>query len=410
MKIHEYQAKILFAEFGIPVPRGRVARTASEAGEIAAELGGKVMLKAQVHAGGRGKAGGIKSAESPDEAAKVAAGMLGRRLVTHQTAPDGAPVDAILVEEALDTQRELYLSIIIDSSQGTPMIIASEAGGMEIEELASESPEKIIRTYIDPGMLEFQPFVARRIAFGLNLEAEQIRPAAALISGLYRLFRARDCSLAEINPLVVTTDGRLLALDAKLDFDDNALYRHQDIAALRDTEQENPLEVDAKGKGIGNYVKLDGDIGIVVNGAGLAMSVMDTLKLAGGRPANFLDIGTLNDPRRVVNAFRILSADLNVKSVLVNIFGGMARIDVIATGIVEAHREMEIKFPVVVRLAGTNLAAGERILSESGLNLIRAKSFREAANKAVAAARRSYPWSVSGDGTCIPDTGEGDYS
>ncbi|MCL0088292.1 acetate--CoA ligase family protein, partial [Dehalococcoidia bacterium] len=277
MKIHEYQAKILFAEFGIPVPKGRAAKTASEAGEIAAELGGRVVLKAQVHAGGRGKAGGIKTTEVPDEAARIAAGMLGRRLVTHQTAPEGAPVDAILVEEALDTQRELYLSIIIDSATGTPMIIASEAGGMEIEELAGESPEKIIRTCIDPGMLEFQPFVARRIAFSLNLEAEQIRPATALVSGLYRLFRARDCSLAEINPLVVTTDGRLLALDAKLDFDDNALYRHKDIAALRDTDQENPLEVDAKDKGIDNYVKLDGDIGIVVNGAGLAMSVMDTL-------------------------------------------------------------------------------------------------------------------------------------
>jgi succinyl-CoA synthetase beta subunit len=235
-------------------------------------------------------------------------------------------------------------------------------------------------------MLEFQPFVARRIAFSLNLAPEQIRPATDLISGLYRLFRAKDCSLAEINPLVVTANGRLLALDAKLDFDDNALYRHKDIAALRDTNQENPLEVDAKDKGINNYIKLDGDIGIVVNGAGLAMAVMDTLKLAGGSPANFLDIGTVNDHRRVVNAFRILSADPNVKSVLVNIFGGMARVDTIATGIVEAHKEMDINFPVVVRLAGTNVAEGERILSESGLNLIRAKSFREAADYAVAAA------------------------
>jgi succinyl-CoA synthetase beta subunit len=237
-------------------------------------------------------------------------------------------------------------------------------------------------------MLEFQPFVARRIAFSLNLAPEQIRPATDLISGLYRLFRARDCSLAEINPLVVTANGRLLALDAKLNFDDNALYRHKDIAALRDTNQENPLEVDAKDKGINNYIKLDGDIGIVVNGAGLAMAVMDTLKLTGGSPANFLDIGTVNDHRRVVNAFRILSADPNVKSVLVNIFGGMARVDIIATGIVEAHKEMAINFPVVVRLAGTNVAEGEHILSKSSLNLIRAKSFREAADKAVAAAAR----------------------
>ena len=385
MKVHEHQAKSLFAEFGIPVPKGSVIKRPEEAKQIAAELGGKVVLKAQVHAGGRGKAGGIKTTTA-HEAAKVAAEMLGERLVTHQTGPEGVPVNALLVEEALDTERELYLGIVIDSTTGMPVIMASEAGGMDIEEIASTSPEKIIRTHIDPRMLDFQPFMGRQIAFGLNLKPDQIRPATALISGLYRLFRAKDCSLAEINPLVVTTDGRLLALDAKLNFDDNALYRHKDIAELRDTEQENPLEVEAKSKGIENYVKLDGDVGIVVNGAGLAMAVMDTLKLAGGSPANFLDIGTVNDPKRVVNAFRILSVDPHVKSVLVNIFGGMARVDTIAAGIVGAYKEMEIKAPVVVRLAGTNVAEGERILNESRLNLIRANTFREAADKAVAAA------------------------
>ena len=385
LKIHEYQAKSLFAEFGIPVPKGRVVKTPTEAKDIATELGGKVVLKSQVHAGGRGKAGGIKTAAS-NQAAKIAAEMIGKQLITHQTGPEGVPVNALLIEEALDVDRELYLAIIMDSITRTPVIIASEAGGMDIEEIASTSPEKIIRTHIDPGMLDFQPFMAREIAFGLNLKPEQIRPATALITGLYRLFRSTDCSLAEINPLVVTTDGRLLALDAKLNFDDNALYRHKDIGALHDTTQEDRLEVEAKSKGIENYVKLNGTIGNLVNGAGLAMAVMDTLKLAGGTPANFLDIGTVNDPNRVVNALRIIIADPSVKSVLINIFGGMTRVDTIATGIVEAYKEMEINVPVVVRLAGTNLAEGERILDESGLNLIRAHTFREAAEKAVAAS------------------------
>jgi len=386
MKAHEYQAKNLFSQYGIPVPKGRIARTPDEAKAIAAELGGRIVLKAQVHAGGRGKAGGIKTTESPEKAAELAAGILGKRLVTHQTGPEGLPVNTILVEESLDTERELYLGILIDSATGTPVIMASEAGGMEIEDIASKSPEKIIRTHIDPGMLGFQPFTGRQIAFGLNLKPEQIRPATTLISELYHLFRTKDCSLAEINPLVVTRDSRLLALDAKLNFDDNALYRHKEIADLRDTAQEDSLEVEAKNKGIQNYVKLNGDIGIVVNGAGLAMAVMDTLELAGGKPANFLDIGTVNDPKRVVNAFRILAADPDVKSVLVNIFGGMARVDVIATGIVETYKKMDITFPVVVRLAGTNVAEGEHILNESGLKLIRANTFREAADQAVAAA------------------------
>jgi len=385
VKIHEYQAKNLFAEFGIPVPKGRVATSPPEVGAIAAELGGKVVLKAQVHAGGRGKAGGIRVVGSFD-AVKTAGEMLGTRLVTKQTGPEGVPINALLVEEALEVERELYLAIVIDGTTGMPVIMASEAGGMDIEEVAAKTPEKIIRVHIDPGMLFFQPFMARRVAFGLHLTPAQVRQAVPLISGLCRLFRSKDCSLVEINPLVVTKDGRLLALDAKINFDDNALYRHKDIAAMYDPTQEDRLEVEAKSKGIENYIKLDGNIANLVNGAGMAMATMDTLKLAGGKPANFLDIGTINDPTRVVNAFRILTSDPNVKAVLVNIFGGMARVDVIARGIVQAFKEIEIKVPVVVRLRGTNLEEGERILKESGLKLIRAHGFYEAAQKAVAAA------------------------
>jgi len=385
VKIHEYQAKSLFADFGIPIPRGKVALKATEAGAIAAELGEKVVLKAQVHAGGRGKAGGVKITGSYD-ATKVAGEMLGMRLVTHQTGPEGVPVNSLLVEETLDIERELYLAIIIDSATGTPMIMASEAGGMDIEEVAAKTPEKIITAHIDPGMMFFQPFMARKIAFGLNLSPAMVRQAVPLLSGLCRLFQTKDCSMVEINPLVVTEDGRLLALDAKINFDDNALYRHKKISAMYDESQEDVLEVEAKAKGIENYIKLDGDIANLVNGAGMAMATMDTLKLTGGNPANFLDIGTINDPARVVNAFKILTADPGVKTVLVNIFGGMTRVDVIATGVVEAFKQIGVRVPVVVRLAGTNLAEGEKILDESGLNLIRAYTFQEAAEKAVAAA------------------------
>ena len=375
MKIHEYQAKNLFAEFGIPVPRGKVARKATEAGAFAAELGEKVVLKAQVHAGGRGKAGGVRITGSYD-AVKVAGEMLGTKLVTHQTGPEGVPINALLVEETLDIERELYLAIVVDSAAGVPMIMASEAGGMDIEEVAAKTPEKIITAHIDPSMMFFQPFIARKIAFGLNLSPALVRQAVPLISGLCRLFQTKDCSMVEINPLVVTDDSRLLALDAKINIDDNALYRHKKISAMYDESQEDPLEVEAKSKGIENYIKLDGDIANLVNGAGMAMATMDTLKLAGGNPANFLDIGTINDPARVVNAFRILTADPGVKAVFVNIFGGMARADVIATGIVKAFEEIEIKVPVVVRLAGTNLSEGEKVLDESGLDLIRATAFQ----------------------------------
>ena len=386
MKVHEYQAKQLMAEFGVPVPRGTVAKTPAETSKIASELGGRVVVKAQVHAGGRGKAGGIKVVSSPDEAEKAAAEMIGSSLVTHQTSPEGAPINAVLVEEAIEIERELYLGIVIDGVEGRPVVMASEAGGMDIEEIARTSPEKILKSYIDPGV-GVHAFRARGISFELNLGKEQRKGATDAITNLYKLFEARDCSLAEINPLVITKDGRVLAADAKLNFDDNALFRQKAVKELRDISQEDTLEVEAKGKGIENYIKLDGSIGCLVNGAGLAMSVLDLLKQAGGNAANFLDIGTINDPERVVQAIEIINSDPDVRAILINIFGGMARTDVIAQGLVTAHERMEIKVPVVVRLAGTNVDEGDRILKESGLNLIRAYSFREAAEKAVEAAK-----------------------
>lgn len=387
MKVHEYQAKELLAKYGVPVPRGRVARTPAEAEEIVTELGGKAVIKAQVHAGGRGKAGGVKIVNSPAEGKQVATELLGKTLVTHQTGPQGAPVNCVLVEEVIDVERELYLSVLIDSVSAMSVIMASEAGGMEIEEVAQKSPEKIIKTYVDPTE-GFFPYHARGVAFGLNLKGPQFKAAIGLVTGLYNAFKEKECSLAEINPLVVTTDGRVLAVDAKINIDDNALFRQSEAAALRDPSQEDPLEVKAKDDGIENYVKLDGNIGIMVNGAGLAMAVMDTLKLAGGAPANFLDIGTVNRSDRVVSSMRILASDPRVKSILVNVFGGMARVDVIAAGLVDAAKELGDKIPpTVVRLAGTNVDEGERILAESGLKLIRANTFREAADKAVAASR-----------------------
>ncbi len=388
MKAHEYQAKELLAEYGVPVPAGGVAKTASEAREIAAGLKGQIVVKAQVHAGGRGKAGGIKIVSTPDEVEQAARDMLGSMLVTHQTSPEGVPVNAVLVAEAVDIEKELYLGIVIDGVAGLPVIMASESGGVDIEEVASKSPEKILKAYVYPG-LGVRPYLARQLAFALNLNKEQVKSATELISNLYKLFEAKDCSLAEINPLAVTTDGRLLAVDAKLNFDDNALFRQRDVEELRDVQQEDALEVEAKSKGIENYIKLDGEVGCLVNGAGLAMAVLDLLKQVGGNAANFLDIGTINDPDRVVQAIGIINSDPDVKVILVNIFGGMARTDVIAQGLVAASKQMEIKVPVVVRLAGTNVDEGNRILEESGLSLIRAHSFKEAAQKAVEAARKS---------------------
>jgi len=386
LKIHEYQAKALLAQYGIPVPRGKVASSPAEAKEIAAEIGSKAVIKAQVYAGGRGKAGGIKTVNSPEEAERDADQLIGTRLVTHQTGPEGVPVSKVLVEEASDVARELYLSILVDRASRLPLMMASEAGGMEIEEVAQSTPEKIFRSAIDPAV-GFQPFQGRKLAYGMNLDGGQVGESTRLMINLYKLFMDKDCSLAEINPLVVTTEGKLLALDAKLSFDDNALYRHKDIQELQDKEQEEPLEVQARDWGINNYVKMDGDIGCMVNGAGLAMAVNDLIQYCGGRAANFLDIGTLNNPERVVNSFKMFIADPGVKAVLVNIFGGMARVDVIAKGIVEAYRQMDIRFPVVIRLAGTNLEEGQRIVAESGISLIEAKDFYDGAYKAVQAAK-----------------------
>lgn len=386
MKIHEYQAKALLSEFGIPVPKGAVATTPVEVKKIAAELGGKVAIKAQVYAGGRGKAGGIKVANTPAEAEKLAGQILGTRLVTHQTTPEGVPVSKVLVEKAVNVERELYLSIIVAAANRMPVMMASEAGGMDIEEVAQVSPEKILLEYIDQSA-GFQSFQGRKLAYGMNLSPAQVRTATSLMTNLYRLFQAKDCSLAEINPLVVTADGDLIALDAKLNFDDNALFRHSDIEQLRDMEQEDPLEARANELGVKNYIKMDGNIGCLVNGAGLAMAVMDLITHAGGRPANFLDIGTVNGVSRVVSAFKVFTTDPSVKAILVNIFGGIARVDTIAHGIVEAHKHMDINLPLVIRLAGTNADKGKGILAESGISFIEATDFYDAARKAVEAAK-----------------------
>ncbi len=373
-------------DFGIPVPRGGVASTPAEARKVAEKLGGPVVVKAQAQAGGRGQAGGIKTAPSPDTVEALAAAMLGTRLVTHQTPPEGVPVTSVLVEEAVASRQELYLGLTIDSSLGLPTMIASEAGGMEIEEVASSHPEQVLKVAIDP-VAGFQPFLGRQLAYGMNLDAGLVRPMVELMANLYRLFQAHDASLVEINPLVVTEEGKLLALDAKINFDDNALFRHADLESLRDPGQESALELQALDLGLKNYVKLDGNVACMVNGAGLAMAALDVITLAGGEPANFLDIGTMNNTDRVVNAFRLFLSDPNVKAVMVNIFGGMARADIIAQGIVEAYRDLDIKLPVVVRLAGTNVEEGDRILADSGLDVIRAATLQEAAERAVAAAR-----------------------
>ena len=385
MKVHEYQAKELFARYGVPVPNGRVATSADEAATIAADLGTPVAVKAQIHAGGRGKGGGIKLADTPDQAREAADQIIGMQLVTHQTGPEGRLVSRVLVEEQLNVDRELYLGIVLDNSIGFPLVMASDAGGVDIEEVAAKTPERIHRLPVDPA-IGFQQYQGRELALALGLGGDLMRPAVQAMSGLYRAFVENDCSLAEVNPLVVTTDARLLAADAKLNVDDSGLYRHKDIAALRDTAEEDPLEVRAQEMGINNYVKLTGNIGCVVNGAGLAMSTMDAIKLAGGDPANFLDIATVNDVTRVVNSFRILTDDPDVRAILINIFGGMARVDIIAQGVVDAHKEMDIRIPVVVRLAGTNLEEGDRILRDSGLPVIRASGLGEAAQKAVEAA------------------------
>ena len=386
MKIHEYQAKAFLAQFGIPVPKGEVVTTPAEAKKIAAELGNKVVIKAQVYAGGRGKAGGIKMANTPEEAEMGARELLGRRLVTEQTTPEGVPVSKVLVEEAINIQRELYLGIVIDGTSRLPVMMASEVGGMEIEETARLSPEKVLKSYIDPPT-SFQSFQGRKLAYGMNLNPEDIRPAIELMGNLYQLFLAKDCSLAEINPLVITTEGKLLALDAKLNFDDNATFRHQDLEGLYDWEQEPSLEARAAQSGVRNYIKLDGDIGCVVNGAGATMSVIDLLAQMGGKAANFYDTGPAPVPEEIANAFKIIAGDPSVKVILVNIFAGMGRGERYAQGVVDGYLQTNTKLPVVVRLAGTNVEEGKRVLAESGINYFEASDLHDVAQKAVEIAK-----------------------
>ncbi|HEV2022677.1 MAG TPA: ADP-forming succinate--CoA ligase subunit beta [Terriglobales bacterium] len=388
MKIHEYQAKTLLAKYGVAVPRGEVATTRDEAQTTAKNLFSTgatgVVVKAQVHAGGRGKGGGVKIAKSADEAGEIAAKMLGMKLVTHQTGPEGRIVKRLLIEETLPIERELYLGIVIDRATACPVFMASASGGVEIEQVAATNPEAILKEYIDPA-IGFQPFQARKLAFGLGLKPEQIGSAAQLLGALYKAFEACDASLAEINPFITTQDGRLFALDAKITFDDNALFRHKDLKELRDTDEEAPLEVEASKYGL-NYIKLDGNVGCMVNGAGLAMSTMDIIQYAGGAPANFLDVGGGANAEQVTHAFEILLSDKNVKAVLINIFGGILRVDTLAQGVVEAAKSTKIQLPIVLRLEGTNVEQGREILKKSGLNFIVAETMKDAAEKVVAAA------------------------
>ena len=382
MKLHEYQAKELLAEYGVPVPAGNIATTPEEAVEAATGIGGAVVVKAQAHTGARGKAGGVKVANSAEEAGTIAQEILGMNLVTNQTGPSGLPVNSVLIEEAIEIDRELYLSVAIDGSAAMPVIIASQEGGMDIEEVAAQRPEAILREYIDPAA-GFQGFQARALAFGLGLTGDLNRPATSLIESLAKAFMESDGSIAEINPVVVTKDGRLLAADAKFSIDDSAMFRQKSLDEKRDRTQEAEKELEAQDAGIQNYIKLDGNIGCLVNGAGLAMSTLDAIKMAGGDAANFLDIGTANSPEAVVSALRIIGTDPDVEAVLVNIFGGLARTDIIAQGVIDAKNQGLIPQPTVVRLAGSNVNEGNELLDKSGLELVRADGFAQAAQAAV---------------------------
>jgi succinyl-CoA synthetase beta subunit len=385
MKIHEYQAKEILRRFGVPTPRGEMVSTPEEARAAAERLGTKVVVvKAQIHAGGRGKGGGVKLAKSPAEAGELASKILGMTLITPQTGPGGRVVKRLLIEEGLDIKRELYLSVLVDRAVAAPVIMASAAGGMEIEEVAHSNPEAILRETVHSAV-GFQPYQARKIAFGLGLPADSVAGATAFLQSLYRAFIETDATLAEINPLVFTGDGRLVALDAKMNFDDNALYRHKDLAALRDLDEEEPLEVEASKFKL-NYIKLDGTVGCMVNGAGLAMATMDIIKLAGGSAANFLDVGGGASAEQVKNAFKILISDPSVRGVFINIFGGILRCDVLATGVVAAARELNIKIPIVIRMEGTNVEQGKEILSSSGFNFTIADGMHDGAEKIVALA------------------------
>ncbi len=391
MKIHEYQAKGILKKYGVAVPRGEMAATREEAEILAKNLFGAgatgVVVKAQIHAGGRGKGGGVRIAKSVEEAVELAGKMLGMKLVTHQTGPEGRIVQRLLLEETLPIEKELYIGILVDRVEGKPVFMASAAGGMEIEQVAAENPDAILKEYIDPGM-GLEPFQARKLAFQVGLKPQQINQAVQFMTGLYKAFEDTDASLLEINPFITTTDGGLFALDAKMNFDDNALFRHPDIRELRDVAEEDPLEVEASKYGL-NYIKLDGNVGCMVNGAGLAMATMDIIEYAGGMPANFLDVGGGANAEQVTHAFEILLSDKNVKAVLINIFGGILRVDTLATGVVEAAMKTHIQLPIVLRLEGTNVEAGREILKRSGLNFIVAESMKDGAEKVVAAAKAS---------------------
>ena len=385
MKIHEYQAKSILARHGVPVPRGEVALSPAEAAQIANRLGTSVVVvKAQIHAGGRGKGGGVKLARSPEEAEKLTREMIGMTLVTHQTGLEGRMVKRVLIEEGLQIARELYLSLLLDRAVGKPVMMASAAGGMDIEAVAADTPEKIVRVHIDPGV-GMVPFQARQLGFAIGLDGPQVNQFVKLASALYTAFLATDASLVEINPLLVTKEGNLIALDAKMNFDDNALYRHQEIRELRDLGEEDPLEIEASKFAL-NYIHLDGNIGCMVNGAGLAMATMDIIKLAGGEPANFLDVGGGANAEQIRNAFKILMSDKNVKAVLINIFGGILRCDVLAEGVIAAVKELGVPVPIVIRMEGTNVDEGKRLLRESGMNFTTADDMGEAATKVVALA------------------------
>jgi succinyl-CoA synthetase beta subunit len=386
VKIHEYQAKAIFRQYGVPVPRGEVAFAADDVYDIAKRLGGgTVVVKAQIHAGGRGKGGGVKLAKNPDEAVGIARQMIGMTLVTHQTGPEGRVVGRVLVEEGMQIARELYLSVLLDRAAMRPILMASAAGGMDIEEVAAKTPEQIVREHVDPAT-GLVPYQARAIAFALGLEGPQVQKFVKLLTAVYDTFVGTDASLLEINPLIVTGAGDLIALDGKMNFDDNALYRHADLRELRDLAEEDPLEIEASKFSL-NYIRLDGSIGCMVNGAGLAMATMDIIKLSGGEPANFLDVGGGANAEQIRNAFKILIADKNVKAVLINIFGGILRCDVLAQGVIAAVKELDVTIPIVIRMEGTNVEEGKRLLAESGLNFATADGMGDAAEKVVALSK-----------------------
>ena len=383
MKIHEYQAKQILRQYNVAVPEGSVATSADEAERIATELGGKVIVKAQIHAGGRGKGGGVKLATNPTEAREAASAILGMQLITHQTGPEGQKVKQVLVEKASDIEHEFYLGITLDRAQSKLVVMASREGGVEIEEVAAETPEKILRETVDPGV-GLLPFQATRIAFGLGFEGKQVRQAAGFILNLYKAFIGADCSIAEVNPLVTTADGQVLALDAKINFDANALFRQPNLAELRDLDEEDELEVEASKFDL-NYIKLDGNIGCMVNGAGLAMATMDIIKLSGAEPANFLDVGGGASAETVENGFRILLSDPNVKAILINIFGGIVRCDRVAEGVIQARKNIEVNVPLVVRLAGTNADVAAEMLEKSDMDFSVGHGLKDAAEKVASA-------------------------